>query len=78
VRGLVGLATRLLRTVERAYRAGYLDLAQVEYSVRLSARLRGCACRLVGIEARNGRPAAAASRTASKVAPTLPTASPRS
>ena len=48
----MGLATSLLRMVERAYRAGYLDLAQVEYSVRISAKLRGCACRMIG-KARN-------------------------
>ena len=39
-RGLVGLATSLMRIVERAYRAGCLDVAQVEYLVRVSARLR--------------------------------------
>ena len=49
---LMRLATSLLRMVERAYRSGYLDLAQVEYSVRISAKLRGCACRMIG-EARN-------------------------
>ena len=47
-RGLVGLATGLLRVVERAFGAGYLDLAQVEYCVRVSARLRRLACRLIG------------------------------
>jgi hypothetical protein len=47
-RGLVVLATCFLRVVERAYRAGYLDLAQVEYSVRVSANLRGRACRMIG------------------------------
>jgi hypothetical protein len=51
--------------VERAYRAGYLDLAQVEYSVRLSAKLRGCACRLIGTKAHNAPRASAAGRTVS-------------
>jgi hypothetical protein len=39
--------------VQRAYRAGYLDLAQVEYCLRLSAKLRGCACCLIGTKARD-------------------------
>ena len=39
-RGLVGLARSLLRTVGRAYRAGYLDLARVECCLRVSAKLR--------------------------------------
>jgi dihydrodipicolinate synthase/N-acetylneuraminate lyase len=63
-RGLVSLATGLLRMVARAYRAGNLDLGQVECSVRISAKLRGCACRLVGTKA-----VSAADRTASKLAP---------
>jgi hypothetical protein len=68
-RGLVGLATRFLRMVERAYRAGYLDLAHVEYSVRVSAKLRGRAYRLVGTKARNAPSASAAGRIPPKVVP---------
>jgi hypothetical protein len=39
--------------VERAYRAGYLNVAQVEYSVRISAKLRRRACCLIGTKAGN-------------------------
>jgi hypothetical protein len=46
-RGLVGLARSLLRTVGRAYRAGYLDLAPVECCLRVSAKLRSRACGLI-------------------------------
>jgi hypothetical protein len=77
VRGLVGLARSVVRMVERAYRAGYLDLAQVEFSVRLSAELRGRACRLLGIRARNVPPASAVGLVPSKSAPTRPVATPR-
>jgi hypothetical protein len=52
-RALVGLATRVLRMVTRAYRAGYLGLAQVESCVRVSAKLRACAGRLIGGTAHN-------------------------
>jgi hypothetical protein len=71
-RGLVGLATGLLRMLERAYRAGYLDLAQVEYSVRVSAKLRGGVCRLVGTKARDAPSASAVGRVSSTLAPTRP------
>jgi hypothetical protein len=47
-RRLVALATSLVRTVERGYRAGYLGLAQVEYCVHVSANLRRRACGLIG------------------------------
>jgi hypothetical protein len=46
--GLVDLATSLLRMVGWAHRAGYLGVAQVEYSVRVSAKLRRRASRLIG------------------------------
>jgi len=69
-RGLVGLATRLLRIVERAYRAGCLDVAQVEYLVRLSARLRAPARGLIGTKARSAPFPSAAGRTGSGRAPT--------
>jgi hypothetical protein len=46
-RGLVGMASILLRMVGLAQRAGYLDLAQIEYCVRISAKLRGGASRLI-------------------------------
>jgi hypothetical protein len=68
-RGFVGLATSLLRMTERAYRAGYLDLAQVEYCVRVSAKLRGHACRLIGTKARNAPSSSASGRTASNLGP---------
>lgn len=61
-RRLVNSATSLLQLVERGYRAGLLDLSQVEYSVRISVKLRGCACRLVGKKA-----VSAADRAASKL-----------
>lgn len=51
-RALVGVALRWLRIVERAHRAGYLGLAQVESCVRISAKLRACACRFIGTSAR--------------------------
>jgi hypothetical protein len=70
-RGL-GLATGLLRMAELAYRAGYLNLAQVEYSVRVSAKLRGGICRLVGTKARDAPSASAEGRTPAKLAPTRP------
>jgi hypothetical protein len=50
-RGLVGLATGLLRMVERAYRAGYLDLPQVECCLRASAKLRRSAGGLIETKA---------------------------
>jgi hypothetical protein len=50
--GLVDLATSLLKAVGWAHRAGHVGLAYVEYSVRISARLRGWACRLIGPRAR--------------------------
>src|ERR1700730_9904972 len=66
-RGLAGLATRFVRMVEAAYRAGYLDLAHVEFSVRVSAKVRRSACRLVGTKARNAPSASAAGRAPSKI-----------
>jgi hypothetical protein len=62
-RGLVSLATSIFRLAERGYRAGCLDLAQVEMSVRISAKLRGRARRLIGTEA-----GSASGRAASKLA----------
>jgi hypothetical protein len=50
-RGLVGLATGLLRMVERAYRAGYLGLPQVECCLRASAKLRRSAGALIETKA---------------------------
>jgi hypothetical protein len=55
-RRLVNSAMRLLRLVERAYRAGLLDLGRVEYSVCISAKLRGCARCLVGASAASADP----------------------
>jgi hypothetical protein len=51
-RALVGVAICLLWMVARAYRVGYLGLAQVETWVRISAKLRARACRLVGASMR--------------------------
>jgi len=75
-RGLVGLAISLLRIVERAYRAGCLDVAQVEYLVRLSARLRARARGLIATKACSAPFSSAAGRTGSRPAPT--TAGPTS
>jgi len=47
-RSLLGLAKRLLQAAERAHRAGYVGLAQIEWCLRVSAFLRRLAGRLVG------------------------------
>lgn len=65
-RGLVGLATSVLRIAAGAYRCGYFGLAEVEYCLDVSAKLRARARRLLGTaagNARNPRPSAEPSRT---------------
>jgi hypothetical protein len=46
-RSLLGLARRLLQGPERAHRAGYVTLAQIEWCLRVSAVLRHLAGRLI-------------------------------
>lgn len=50
---VVRFANLMLRVVGRCYRARYISVSQVERAVRVSARLRRIACRLI---ARDGLP----------------------
>jgi hypothetical protein len=52
-RCVVGLATILLGAVRRSYAAGHLGLGAVEFSVRLSGRLRAVAARLIATKPRD-------------------------
>ncbi len=49
-RRLLGLALVLVHACTRAHRAGYLGLAQVEYCLQMSAKMRLLACSLAGIK----------------------------